>query len=88
LGDLDHLVARLSRRRGARSALPSLSRLLPEFFWPFRRNTRLEVESWRDMGPSFYEIRSYVREAWVSLRAPARRWPKPLPVNRDELKDS
>jgi predicted ATP-grasp superfamily ATP-dependent carboligase len=94
LGDLDHLLARLSRRREAGSPLPPLSRLLSEFFWPFQRGTRLEVESRRDMGPSCYEIHAYVRDALGSLRrAPAHRpskssWPEALPMNHDELKHS
>ena len=94
LGDLDHLLARLTRRPRGPTSLPPLPSLLWEFFWPFQAHTRLEVESWSDMGPSLCELRTYVSEALGALRrSPARRssgssWSKPLPLNHDELRNS
>jgi predicted ATP-grasp superfamily ATP-dependent carboligase len=72
LGDLDHLLQRLSARRDLPSDAPPLWRFLLDFVRFFRRNTRYEVESWNDPAPSLYEVRSYARDIIRSLSRSGR----------------
>jgi len=60
LGDVDHLLARI-RHRPERALVP-WPRFLADFFWPFHRNTRLEIESWSDPKPAWHEITKYLRD--------------------------
>jgi len=59
LGDLDHLLLRMFGNGPAPSDAPALPALLFDFCRFLRRDTRYEVESWSDPGPSLYEIRTY-----------------------------
>lgn len=61
LGDLDHLLLRLKQNGTALPGAPSLPRLLLDFCRFFRADTRYEIESLADPGPSLYEMRSYAR---------------------------
>lgn len=62
LGDVDHLLMRLREPAMPLHAAPSIPALLWDFCHFFRRNTYYEVESLRDPGPSWYELRAYVRD--------------------------
>jgi len=62
LGDLDHVLMRISSRNSTPVDAPSLGALLLDFCNFFRSNTRLEVESLRDPRPSLHEIRCYIRD--------------------------
>ena len=73
LGDWDHLIARVRHPRRGVDLMP-WHRFLVDFFWPFQRETRLEVESWSDPGPSWHEIMRYLRDV---LGPSERRGPRP-----------
>jgi predicted ATP-grasp superfamily ATP-dependent carboligase len=60
LGDLDYLIMRLSGTQPVPADAPSLWALAIDFFNVFRRDTRCEVESWRDPGPFLHEWRAYL----------------------------
>lgn len=62
LGDVDHLLKRLAGNGTLPSDAPSLQALLLDFVRFFRRDTRYEVESLSDPGPSLHEIRCYARD--------------------------
>jgi predicted ATP-grasp superfamily ATP-dependent carboligase len=62
LGDLDHVLLRLKSNGAAPADAPSMPALMLDFFRFFRKDTRLEVESLSDPGPSLYEIRRYARD--------------------------
>lgn len=67
LGDVDHLLARLTRKAAVPADAPSLPSLLVDFCRFFRTDTRYEVESLGDPGPSMYEMRSYARDLFRGL---------------------
>jgi hypothetical protein len=70
LGDLDHLLLRLRGTGAAPADAMPMGSLLVDFFRFFRRDTRLEIESLRDPGPSMFEIQRYGRDLIRSRRAP------------------
>ncbi|MGE3507399.1 MAG: ATP-grasp domain-containing protein [Vicinamibacterales bacterium] len=61
LGDLDHLLMRLTNPHMALHEAPSLPALVWDFCHFFRRDTHFEVESLSDPGPSRCEMRAYAR---------------------------
>jgi predicted ATP-grasp superfamily ATP-dependent carboligase len=71
LGDLDHLLLRLTANGAMPADAPSMGALLFDFCRFLRRDTRLEVESLRDPGPSLHEVRRYARDL-VRSRSGAR----------------
>lgn len=72
LGDVDHVLARLTRRGPMPPGSPSVPVLLVDFCRFFRRDTRYEVESWRDPGPSLHEIAAYVADLFRAVTASRR----------------
>jgi predicted ATP-grasp superfamily ATP-dependent carboligase len=62
LGDVDHVLLRLRANGAAPADAPTMGALMLDFLRFFRKDTRLEVESLRDPGPSLYEIRRYARD--------------------------
>lgn len=67
LGDVDHLLARLSGRGPVPPGSPTVPALLVDFCRFFRRDTRYEIESWRDPGPSMHEIAAYVADLFHAI---------------------
>jgi predicted ATP-grasp superfamily ATP-dependent carboligase len=67
LGDLDHLILRVSANGSTPADAPPLPALLLDFCRFFRRDTHYEVESWRDPGPSLHEVRAYIHDIFRSL---------------------
>lgn len=67
LGDLDHVLLRLRANGSTPRDAQSVPSLLMDFCRFFRRDTRYEVESWRDPGPSMFEMRGYVRDIFRSV---------------------
>jgi predicted ATP-grasp superfamily ATP-dependent carboligase len=67
LGDVDHLLGRLSRRGRSTPDAPSIGALLMDFMKFNRKDTYYEVESWSDPGPSLYEITRYLSEGVKGL---------------------
>ena len=72
LGDLDHLLLRLSSRGAPPPDAPSIPRLLMDFCRFFRTDTRYEIESWRDPGPSLHEVSLYARDFFRSFARAGR----------------
>jgi len=67
LGDLDHLLLRLTRSSSALHLgpeAPSRWRCLSEFFRLFQRDLHYEVESLSDPGPAFLEYRTWISHLW------------------------
>jgi predicted ATP-grasp superfamily ATP-dependent carboligase len=62
LGDVDHLLMRLRANGATPADAPTLPHLFMDFCQFFRRDTRYEVESLRDPGPSLHELQHYVRD--------------------------
>jgi predicted ATP-grasp superfamily ATP-dependent carboligase len=69
LGDLDHLLLRLKANGTMPPDSPSMGAVLLDFCRCFRRDTRLEIESLRDPGPSLHEMRRYARDLLRSRHA-------------------
>jgi predicted ATP-grasp superfamily ATP-dependent carboligase len=67
LGDLDHLLARLSKKGRNDVAIPSFGSFLRDFIKIYQKNTYYEVESWGDLGPSLYELRRYLSDGLKGL---------------------
>jgi predicted ATP-grasp superfamily ATP-dependent carboligase len=67
LGDVDHLLARLSKRSQNNTNVPSMGSLLWDLFKIYQKNTYYEIESWDDRGPSLYEMRCYLLDFMKSL---------------------
>jgi predicted ATP-grasp superfamily ATP-dependent carboligase len=68
LGDIDHLLLRLSKEGRARCAgMQGIGALLWSFSKIFQKNTYYEVESWDDPGPATHEILAYVRTGLNAL---------------------
>jgi len=59
LGDLDHLYLVL---RDKRYSLPDKLRALLKFLQPAPFRTRHEVNRWNDLAPSWYELKTYMRD--------------------------
>ena len=72
LGDLDHLLLRLSSNGAPPPDAPSIPTLLVDFCRFFRADTRFEIESWRDPGPSLHEIGLYARDVFRSFARAGR----------------
>lgn len=68
LGDVDHLLMRLSGNGAQTRDAPPLGRLLVDFCRFFRADTRYEVESLRDPGPSIHEMRRYLGDTVRAVR--------------------
>jgi predicted ATP-grasp superfamily ATP-dependent carboligase len=67
LGDLDHLLLRLTKSNSALHLgpeAPSRWRCLAEFSRMFQRDLHYEVESLSDPGPAFMEYRAWVSHLW------------------------
>lgn len=66
LGDLDHLLLRLTKSRSELSlppGTPPMGKLLRDFVMDFvYPSTHHEVFRWRDSGPLLFELRQYVRD--------------------------
>lgn len=72
LGDLDHLLIRLTHSRSPNgSPGPAVSRLRAclNFMKFHERNLRYEVLRFEDPSPGWFEIKSYIRESLHRLRA-------------------
>jgi predicted ATP-grasp superfamily ATP-dependent carboligase len=67
LGDVDHLLIRLAGDRPLPHDAPPLRTLLVDFCRFFRRDTRYEIESFSDPGPSLHEIRLYALQLLRSI---------------------
>ncbi len=68
LGDVDHLLKRLSSAsRTGETGQPPLGALVWDFVKFYRKDTYYEIESRQDPGPAWYEMRQYLREV---LRGP------------------
>jgi predicted ATP-grasp superfamily ATP-dependent carboligase len=70
LGDLDHLLLRLTANGSVPMPSTPLRELLMDFVMFLRRDTKYEVESWRDPGPSLEELRAYLRDLLRSSSHP------------------
>jgi len=61
LGDVDHMLIRIKNRKRLDGELPGLGKTLLDFLVLWKTNMFYEVESFRDPGPSFYEVKSYFK---------------------------
>ncbi len=65
LGDLDHLLIRLTHRTGGNGLVDdgvSRLRACRNFLKFYERNTRYEVFRWEDRGPGWRECKTYIRD--------------------------
>ena len=72
LGDLDHLIIRLTHSRspdGAPLSPPSRWKAMWNFMSFYERNTHHEVLRLSDPRPAWHEFRTYLRETWRGLRS-------------------
>jgi predicted ATP-grasp superfamily ATP-dependent carboligase len=72
LGDLDHLLIRLTHRRNPDGSLAnhgSRSRALIDFLKLYESDSRYEVFRWEDPRPGLYECRDYLRHLFQGMGA-------------------
>jgi len=67
LGDIDHLLTRLSKPTRDGMTPPSFAEFIWDFLKIYQKDMYYEVESWDDPGPSLYEVKRYLSDGVKGL---------------------